>query len=116
LLTVLLLGCGVVLAFGVRRSHSRCRPPPVAIFRIELLLLNARPAFDSSGSNRVIDEHAVILTKEHFQSESRGYVVEDVGKTESYDLHAIKAGLRRQGGSERHDLKRLRDRAVPITA
>jgi hypothetical protein len=43
-------------------------------------LLNARPELHSSGSNRVIDEHAVILTKEHFESESMGYGVEDVGQ------------------------------------
>ena len=47
----------------------------------------------SAVERRVIEQHAVTLTMQHFESESMGYVVEDVGKTESYDLRATKAGF-----------------------
>jgi Protein NO VEIN, C-terminal len=47
----------------------------------------------SAVERRVIEQHAVTLTTAHFESASMGYMVEDVGKTESYDLRATKAGL-----------------------
>ena len=46
----------------------------------------------TAAERRVIEEHAVAVVKERFESEPMGFDVEDVGKRESYDLHATKAG------------------------
>ncbi len=45
----------------------------------------------TAAERRAIEEHAVALTKQLFESDM-GYAVEDVGKSESYDLRAVKAG------------------------
>jgi hypothetical protein len=46
----------------------------------------------TAAERRVIEEHAVGVAKRHLESESWGFAVEDVGKIESYDLHAVKDG------------------------
>jgi hypothetical protein len=45
----------------------------------------------TAAERRVIEERAVLLTMEHFASPAMGYAVRDVGKNESYDIHATKA-------------------------
>lgn len=45
----------------------------------------------SAAERRVIEERAVQVVTEHFTSEL-GYAVQDVGKKQSYDLHATKGG------------------------
>lgn len=39
---------------------------------------------------RAIEERAISVTMEHLASPSMGYAVKDVGKHESYDIHATK--------------------------
>lgn len=46
----------------------------------------------SSAERRVIEQHAVGVATAHFESAAMGYVVEDVGLYESYDLYAKKIG------------------------
>ncbi|OMC42592.1 hypothetical protein A5742_30335 [Mycolicibacterium fortuitum] len=43
----------------------------------------------SAAENKAIEEHAVRLTRQHFETEL-GYLTEDVGATKSYDVHATK--------------------------
>jgi hypothetical protein len=43
----------------------------------------------TAEENAAIEERAVVVTREHFEDEL-GYATEDVGKHESYDLHATK--------------------------
>ncbi len=45
----------------------------------------------SAAENKAIEEHAVRVVRDHLGDE-HGYTTEDVGATESYDVHATKDG------------------------
>ena len=77
------------------RSHARVQSSPEVTEAIAAVESISHPRRTFGGQRftaaeiKAIEERAVQLTREHFENEL-GYATEDVGATQSYDVHATK--------------------------